>query len=479
MHLTNILTFYLANGGQSSKKTLRRARRVGEDSTIFPNSSPNIPSSTFYPSPSVDAVQATHSNFNALTISMHSLPNEVTQPDTRPFMSGGGNVLVATHGNGRPRCCVLCGEVLRPLLYADFMLEQFHTRGSDDNPYVSAFLSSAALKVMLAHPLAYYHRLLDNRHLRKEATETWAMVQQVRRFVQYLRGSQAEEDSAKDIVGTRACPGVDLGPVCGGRRDSCDEADGARPGCWPADKAVGHTDIHQCTRDSFCGDPGTLIDVVAARSHDFFGDASNFTEIRAPSSTLYTIGSNVAKAHASAPIMSARIMILDLCCGKSLTASLCGHLFPDCEVIALDRRPQKFMPHFDALSNVRYVQADLLNCDALLASLMAPDDHGRSPMVVVLGMHLCGTLSEKAISIFNTLSQAKFLVLSPCCFPRPSTANIVPRANRLKVDQYDYWCLHLLLAVRASRRNLAKDDAILSQRNAVIVASKISSIGTL
>lgn len=37
--------------------------------------------------------------------------------------------------------------------------------------------------------------------------------------------------------------------------------------------------------------------------------------------------------------------------------------------------------------------------------------------VIILGVHLCGTLSIQAIKLFQTLPNAKLLVLKPCCLP--------------------------------------------------------------
>lgn len=270
-----------------------------------------------------------------------------------------GQPVMSTHDNGRACCCVLCGEPLRPKLYAHFMHQQHQSR-PDCNPYVSQFLSSQALQNMLDHPQGLYHRLLDNRNLRKEASETWAMLVHIQAYVTRVRASHPTQ----------------------------------------------------------------------------------------------------------------RIVIIDLCCGKSLTATLCGDMFPDCEVVAVDRRPAKFLPHFDALPNVRFVQADLFKRSDLIATLLAADAKDRAPVGLVVGMHLCGLLSEAAIAMFNGTAAARCLLLSPCCLPKATLSPVVARANKLRVNQYDYWSIHLLMRVAAARRNLARDEAILSTRNAVIVAVK-------
>ena len=37
--------------------------------------------------------------------------------------------------------------------------------------------------------------------------------------------------------------------------------------------------------------------------------------------------------------------------------------------------------------------------------------------VLILGVHLCGTLSLRAVDLFNQHPQARLLILKPCCLP--------------------------------------------------------------
>ena len=78
----------------------------------------------------------------------------------------------------RPRVCPLCSLRLRPNMYAERMQQQ-QRHNPEVNPYVAAFLASSALALMLQHPEGLYHMLLDDRSLRKEASESWAICLQV------------------------------------------------------------------------------------------------------------------------------------------------------------------------------------------------------------------------------------------------------------------------------------------------------------
>ena len=37
--------------------------------------------------------------------------------------------------------------------------------------------------------------------------------------------------------------------------------------------------------------------------------------------------------------------------------------------------------------------------------------------VIIAGIHLCGTLALKAISLFNRVASVSMLCLKPCCLP--------------------------------------------------------------
>ena len=49
--------------------------------------------------------------------------------------------------------------------------------------YFMPFLLSPQLQLMRAHPLGYYHRLLQSHHIKKEATESWAIVKAVQMLI--------------------------------------------------------------------------------------------------------------------------------------------------------------------------------------------------------------------------------------------------------------------------------------------------------
>jgi hypothetical protein len=64
---------------------------------------------------------------------------------------------------------------------------------------------------------------------------------------------------------------------------------------------------------------------------------------------------------------------------------------------------------------------------------------------VLVGMHLCGILSERAISLFTSISSIKALVLSPCCLPklRKGVSGFDEFEKNQDDDVYVSWCKYL------------------------------------
>merc|ERR1711933_708488 len=95
----------------------------------------------------------------------------------------------------------------------------------------------------------------------------------------------------------------------------------------------------------------------------------------------------------------------------------------------------------------------------------------------LLGMHLCGALSLRAIEAFVHLDSIKALALSPCCLPKKGDVASAPPelfASKDSAQQYSAWAAHLearLLrdAPTAAVGSRAVAD-VLSPKNVVICA---------
>jgi hypothetical protein len=123
-----------------------------------------------------------------------------------------------------------------------------------------------------------------------------------------------------------------------------------------------------------------------------------------------------------------QVFVIDLCSGKSLTTALCCALFPSEQsepgygnnhFLAVDRLPVHLIPHFLQDANSSYLSRDIMIPEFFAELEQEVRRHtieGRTAILV--GMHLCGNLSERAIELFRRIPLIKALVLSPCCLPK-------------------------------------------------------------
>eukprot|EP00445_Apocalathium_hangoei_P067553 CAMPEP_0204136068 /NCGR_PEP_ID=MMETSP0361-20130328/16617_1 /ASSEMBLY_ACC=CAM_ASM_000343 /TAXON_ID=268821 /ORGANISM="Scrippsiella Hangoei, Strain SHTV-5" /LENGTH=544 /DNA_ID=CAMNT_0051089529 /DNA_START=212 /DNA_END=1843 /DNA_ORIENTATION=+ len=178
--------------------------------------------------------------------------------------------------------------------------------------------------------------------------------------------------------------------------------------------------------------------------------------------------------------------IVDLCCGKALTSTLAALRHPGVRVTAVDRLSRRKQPHFAevGLASVEYARLDVLADDFIENIVQTIEKVGRP--TAVLGMHLCGRLSERAIELFQAVPVAQRCVLSPCCLPHAKDAPpaLAPlyRSNALDSEQYAAWGLHLKEAL-ASQSGTVVDmvevQDIMSIKNTVITAAKAASTSSM
>eukprot|EP00966_Prymnesium_polylepis_P256355 5921986-Prymnesium_polylepis.1 len=223
--------------------------------------------------------------------------------------------------------------------------------------------------------------------------------------------------------------------------------------------------------------------------------------------------------------------VIDLACGKGITASLAALRYPRARVTAIDILPPAVMPHWSETQRcrVRYMQRDLLEprLGSVLTELCGGgaviggvDSGGGHPAggsdgangggndggvdegggaddgrgaddgsdeaagagrtgVAVLGMHLCGELSLRAIDAFEQCPLAHVLVLSPCCLPKRGSpfAPEALYASRDANEQYFAWSSHLEGTLRALGHAVSRSQngAILSCKNVLLVATKAAA----
>ena len=144
-----------------------------------------------------------------------------------------------------------------------------------------------------------------------------------------------------------------------------------------------------------------------------------------------------------------RLTIVDLCCGKGYLSMLLSELLPPAKVaksILVDRawpqceaswRPGQPIPVPDGKINCEHVYGSTNDGRCFFDTWPVPlvtscqDLKNKATMrkfatrvlskapgpVLILAVHLCGTLSLRAVDLFNTHPKVKFMALKPCCLP--------------------------------------------------------------
>lgn len=187
------------------------------------------------------------------------------------------------------------------------------------------------------------------------------------------------------------------------------------------------------------------------------------------------------------PLCDDSLHIVDLCCGRSVTSALLSLKRPSVHITAIDQLQPRFLPHFVCIGEsaadhaavpggVHYVQLDVMDPSfvAELGKLISMCDRP----TVLLGMHLCGQLSLRAIDAFKSLDAVRVIVLSPCCLPSkrdPASPSGI-YASKDQAEQYKSWAHHLETTLKDATQemNLHTETvkSILSPKNIVIRASK-------
>jgi hypothetical protein len=109
------------------------------------------------------------------------------------------------------------------------------------------------------------------------------------------------------------------------------------------------------------------------------------------------------------------------------------------------------------MRNVSFHLEDIFHDDAARTVRNAVDNaHLDGGYCLVVGVHLCGDLSRRAVQLWRGCG-ADALVLCPCCLPRRRRADafgfhVVDLARKMRVDGYGLWCtmLYGLLAAGGS-----------------------------
>ena len=112
------------------------------------------------------------------------------------------------------------------------------------------------------------------------------------------------------------------------------------------------------------------------------------------------------------PTDGAGATLLDVCSGKGMTALCLAMEFPRARVVMLDSNGDMDLGHCRAVDNLRFEQVDLFARDAADA-LTACARGGRG--CIAIGMHLCGALAPRLLTLAARCQAVDAAVVCPCC----------------------------------------------------------------
>ena len=150
-----------------------------------------------------------------------------------------------------------------------------------------------------------------------------------------------------------------------------------------------------------------------------------------------------------------KLIIYDLCCGKGLASLwLSVNTYPNATIYMIDnnrKTNREFLKDRQSFPNLHFEPLDLYSMELedhiRQSASCCREDNAR---VILVGIHLCGDLSRRAIQLYQNTG-ADALLLSPCCAMRNISVkkrrpdsfgyNVPQLARRLKhKTPYELWC---------------------------------------
>ncbi|KAJ1451338.1 hypothetical protein M885DRAFT_529940 [Pelagophyceae sp. CCMP2097] len=104
------------------------------------------------------------------------------------------------------------------------------------------------------------------------------------------------------------------------------------------------------------------------------------------------------------------LLLLDVCSGRGISSMVFSFAFPAAKIIMIDSNAEMRLDHVETRSNVDFLELDLFDKSA--ARVLRGISTG---FTIAAGMHLCGSLSPRLVSLAAHVSEIQGLILSPCC----------------------------------------------------------------
>lgn len=172
----------------------------------------------------------------------------------------------------------------------------------------------------------------------------------------------------------------------------------------------------------------------------------------------------------------------DICSGKGILSFLLTILFPEISIIKMiDSNTKIKLDHLNSecCTKITFEHHDIFKeefADFLMKE--SKECNEKKIIPVIIGLHLCGTLSTRLVHLFNNINDLPILIISPCCLPTKSKKNqgfmTRDKLKKNKWSSYDFWCMsiYILIDHLSTIKNIVKDDLVESKKNTLIWAVK-------
>ncbi|KAL1526532.1 hypothetical protein AB1Y20_015241 [Prymnesium parvum] len=175
------------------------------------------------------------------------------------------------------------------------------------------------------------------------------------------------------------------------------------------------------------------------------------------------------------------VLVLDVCSGKGLGATLVSFLLPRGRVVMFDANGNMDLSHVKSRPNMSFRHLDIFSDGA--PSVLRSETAGAT-ITIALGMHLCGALSPRFIDLALAIESIDAMALCPCCLKGAHGKAVAFAARSRGVDSYGV-LLETLQAIcereialrtsegkRAATVSIVVDPSILSPKNAFVTITK-------
>lgn len=163
-----------------------------------------------------------------------------------------------------------------------------------------------------------------------------------------------------------------------------------------------------------------------------------------------------------------RLLFVDMCCGKGFLSVLLNYKFPEAHILMVDNMAKINLDHLQNLPRIDFWMTDITTKKFISDLTLRCSDY---KAVILVGIHLCGNLSEHFIQAFHDVPNAVSMVLCPCCISKKQT-ELLERARRESISNYELWSQELLRQVTPANKELKTLKECSSEKNNFILACK-------